>query len=823
MEAATYVEKNCKKIFFKSYFSAKISAFVFYTCPWEGFLVERVLVKTKAPVKGKNAFITRKELAISMIGIMGFFLGRVVVFDTLNPIAVSFLATLLGRGSLVLFFVTALLIGLGFFTTELYLLKYGICLVLLLCTQLFVHKRRIRLNEISQSVMGGMAIFTAGLIFALLSDLSFYYGLIAVIEGLLAFALTFVLQKASRTITGARRGKFLDAEELISIAILMGSVVAGAAAIYIGAVSLRIVLCVMVLLVVAYKGGGAMAAMTGLMLGLLLIFSGYTHLWRPLIFGLGACIGGMLKERGKLSVIVGFLAGGAAIILYADISLVSVELFFSVAVASVLFYFMPDNFYFNLNSSINPTIDNTEEYIQRVKEISTLRLNAFARAFERLSKTFSGLSEKKTSLSQRDIARLIDDIAAKACVSCGLKEFCWQNNFYDTYQTIFTILGTCEKKGRIEQSDIPSRFRENCVNAVKFTDVCNRLFEHYKINLAWHNRIVESRELVSQQLSGVAGIIARLSEELDLYIQFKEDLEESIRLELSRNNVEVEQVIVLENRVGKYEITLTHKPCYGKKSCTKDIIGIISKVMGRKMKNSETNCQVAKGNCRLRLLEEQKYRVSSGVAKATKTGSQESGDTYSFMELKNGQCLLALSDGMGSGARAQVESEAVIDLLENFIESGFEKELAIKMINSVLVLKSSQESFSTLDICSVDLYTGHADFMKIGAATTFLLRDGAVQIIKSSTLPIGILSTVDLEVSSRQLKANDMVIMVTDGLLDTNTEHSANAWIIEALSRYSGQNPQDIADYILEEGVTKNGGDILDDMTVLAARFWERP
>lgn len=87
---------------------------------------------------------------------------------------------------------------------------------------------------------------------------------------------------------------------------------------------------------------------------------------------------------------------------------------------------------------------------------------------------------------------------------------------------------------------------------------------------------------------------------------------------------------------------------------------------------------------------------------------------------RRGRFVMCLSDGMGSGMEACKESETVVELLEQFMESGFSQETAAKMVNSALVLKGQDGMFSTVDICAVDLYTGICNFLKAGAASTFI-------------------------------------------------------------------------------------------------------
>ena len=65
---------------------------------------------------------------------------------------------------------------------------------------------------------------------------------------------------------------------------------------------------------------------------------------------------------------------------------------------------------------------------------------------------------------------------------------------------------------------------------------------------------------------------------------------------------------------------------------------------------------------------------------------------------------------------------AVIDLLEQFLGSGFDKETAIRLIHSSMLLQTEGQSSATVDLCMADLYTGDCEFLKIGASTTFLKR-----------------------------------------------------------------------------------------------------
>lgn len=149
------------------------------------------------------------------------------------------------------------------------------------------------------------------------------------------------------------------------------------------------------------------------------------------------------------------------------------------------------------------------------------------------------------------------------------------------------------------------------------------------------------------------------------------------------------------------------------------------------------------------------------MEKAVKGKEEISGDNFSLHHCREGRFIGALSDGMGSGMAAYRDSEMVIDLLEQFLEAGFSKETAVRMINSALIVRSDAQVFSTIDISSLDLYTGVCEFLKVGASTTFIRRENWVEVISSTSLPAGVFHKLEPDCSGKKLYDGDMVIMVT--------------------------------------------------------------
>lgn len=209
------------------------------------------------------------------------------------------------------------------------------------------------------------------------------------------------------------------------------------------------------------------------------------------------------------------------------------------------------------------------------------------------------------------------------------------------------------------------------------------------------------------------------------------------------------------------------------------------------------------------------------VAKLARPGWLISGDSHLVKELPDLRLLLALSDGMGSGHPAASESRAAIDLVEKLLRAGFDRKIAVRMANSLLGLRSPGETFATLDLALVDLGGGEAEFIKVGAAPTFLVTGGQVVVIRSRSVPLGILDAADMETSRVRLRPGDTVVMVTDGVLEgPGGLAEREAWVKEVvLSRMAGRGAPGLARALLEEVSRDLSRDRADDMTVLAVHF----
>ncbi len=353
--------------------------------------------------------------------------------------------------------------------------------------------------------------------------------------------------------------------------------------------------------------------------------------------------------------------------------------------------------------------------------------------------------------------------------------------------------------------------------------------EEICMNQVWRTKLEESRQAMSKQLEQISQIIQEYSREMYNFIRITNEEEEYIRHKLKGKKVNMTKIMGIENRRHKCEYLVTARCDRGTTVGTREVAKIISEAMGK-------NYMPAK-NCRKVLshefttttyVEEANFYVLHGAAGLARGNGGISGDNYSFQELDNGQMIMSLSDGMGYGASACIESETVIELLEQLLDSGFSEEAALKMINSVMIMNSEEEHPATLDFGIIDLHSGVCDLVKIGAAATFVKRGKWIETIKSTSMPLGVFGEVDYDTTTKKLYDGDMVIMVSDGVLDALDCDNKAEKLSEIIMGINSSNPKEVARKILEQAAgteenTVEGSDGLsDDMTVLVTGIWNR-
>lgn len=450
-----------------------------------------------------------------------------------------------------------------------------------------------------------------------------------------------------------------------------------------------------------------------------------------------------------------------------------------------------------------------------------IQMDKYAKSLEKLSKIFSELEGTNSFFTETQLERICERTCKRTCSDCGNEEVCLGRERAATYQLLCDVFQAIENCGTELNIEVKRKVKKNCAQSPQFLENAVEIYREEKKKYLWNQKIAQNREGCAVQLDSFAQMIQHATRELDASIFADEFLERKIRTRCSRLGMKVLTTVFFVTEDGRYEIHVTLKAQKGQCVSTKEVAQIIAESCGRNMiLGKEERNVVGAEYCTISCVEGTKYHTLSGVAKIGKGRRRISGDSFSMINLPGGKQGIILSDGMGAGEAAYRESVRIVELLEELLEAGFPKETALQMLNTALVLGREEVRFSTIDMSLFDLYRGTCEFVKAGASTTFIKRADSVECIHSTSLPIGVVSKLELNQEVRELKSGDLVVMVTDGVMDALPVGEQEFLMRMMIEGTNKTNPKEIAQHLLEQVLACSGEVPMDDMTILVIGIW---
>ena len=452
-----------------------------------------------------------------------------------------------------------------------------------------------------------------------------------------------------------------------------------------------------------------------------------------------------------------------------------------------------------------------------------VQMDKFADSLKHLSKTFLKLESYKGTFTKEELEEMFEKVTDKVCRNCENREMCLGEKRVYTYQAMHEILCAAVEYGAELNIELKRKLKSQCILAPRFLRETLEVFENAKEILMWNNRMVQNREGYAGQLKSFAKMIQYTTRELDAGIFEDEHMEKRLKTRLKKAGIRMLSAVFYMTPQGKYEIHLTVKAMKGQSVSTRELVRLVGDSVGREMMPGRGERPViGEDYCTVACMEGARFHTLQGVARIGKGCEKISGDTFLMTELPGGKQGIALSDGMGSGEDAFRECSMVVEMLEELLGAGFPVKTAVQMMNTALVIGREEVRFCTVDVTLFDLYEGTCEFVKAGAAATFLKRQGEVEIIRSATLPIGVLQDIEIDTETRRLESGDYVIMVTDGVMDALPAGEQDVLMCTFIQDTDILNPRELAHHILGRVLEWSGEVPLDDMTVLVAGLWSK-
>lgn len=755
---------------------------------------------------------------------MALLLGRAMILEELAPFAIAFFAVVyfLRRDSL-------MWVGGALFIGSLLSVEPQSGFILAQMAVFYSCQKGLEAFERSELSYAPVTVlfssFSVNLFaYSVRSGLSWYNLMMAVVESSLAVILTLVFIQAIPLLSFSLKNQKIKNEEMICMIIVVASVMTGTVGWHIGSLSVEHMLSRYLVLLLAFVGGAPMGALVGVVTGLILSLADVKAIPQISVLAFAGMLAGLLKEGRRFGAALGLLIGSTILAMYMGDQRNVMQSLLETTIAIGLFFLTPKAITQLLARFIPGTQEHTRtqhDYAKRIRDITANRVEQFSEVFRQLAASFKQFAHEGESMKRdEDVSHFMNDIARKSCSSCWKRTQCWDEKFYRTYTFMSEMMSAIEDHPTISKKEIRGEWRQACVKTEQIMELMKRQYEVYKHDMHWKKQIYDSRRLVADQLSGVSKVMQDLAREIKregqtLYIQ-----EDQIRTALEQLGLSIQAIEVIQLDEGNVEIEVVHQFTRGFDECRKIIAPLLSSILKESIVVKNEQLVPEGGYSMVTFGSAKSYEIDTGIAGAARGGGLLSGDSFNITELGNGKFAVAVSDGMGNGERAKQESSGALSILQQFLQSGMDEQLAIKSVNSILLLRSTDEMYTTIDLALIDMYSAQTTFLKIGSTPSFIRRGKEIITVMANNLPVGILQDIDVDLVSVQLLPGDILIIMTDGIYDApGPAVNKELWMRRIIQDIQAETPQDIADCLLEAVVRHHHGDIVDDMTVIVTRI----
>lgn len=664
-------------------------------------------------------------------------------------------------------------------------------------------------NRLMRAVICGTASAFGGAIM-LLAEFNGLYDIFLLITESLISALVYLVFDRSKNISedfSARER--MSAEEYISTAVSAGIIISGFAGLDAGPVSISNVLSVYTILLTALNSSVAIAGSTGLCIGFITYMSASSSIAMMGVFGMSAVFACFLNSYKKIGCAIGFICGAAVSLIYAkNIYDIPINMY-DILTGAALFVITPRIIHEYFRSFFNKSlqIESVSPEL-RMRDYLTMRLKRAGDAFGSLYECFVAVSDGRLKKYSDDIGSILDDTTDRVCRGCSMCGKCWQTDFRRTYKNILELIGIIESDGMLTTENIPAHFCERCIRDDEFINEINHVYELYKHEVLRRSDAVVTRNLIASQYNELHKLLADMAADIEEGFLFLEDEEENIVNELDKCGITPYEVSAVESASGSCEIYLRLPPAVKHTV----VEGAVSAALGRTVCYEKTVDGLSK------YVSRPGYVFDSAVLQLPQAGSKANGDSVTVFSDGRGKFYAIAADGMGSGVEAQYESAAALRLLTSFLKSGFGVKTALGILNSSMCLNMDNESYSTIDLLCVDLYTGKAELYKIGSAQTLVYNGAETKILSSVSAPAGIIESIHPDKKTLELKEGDVILMMTDGITEAGYAMSKTDWIKNIIIK-PHDNMSQLAKEVMDTALKKSRSIAKDDMSVIALRL----
>lgn len=566
--------------------------------------------------------------------------------------------------------------------------------------------------------------------------------------------------------------------------------------------SLSAVACFMITMYISKDGGILRGGIVGVICGM-----AYSMQYAP-VFALCGLAAGMLWKVSSIVAISTACIVGIATGLYLD-GFASLRIFApDLLGASVLltpliqFGLLPKLLMFTNSVSVPDSATKAAVIAEDAYKNTVTRLEALSSAMCDLSEVFYNLSDRLRRPGIYDVKQLCDNTFDKHCQKCNLYNVCWEREYSSTVDVMNKVYKLMLSSGRTEVDKIPDFMAERCPNIEKVVTELNSA--HAELLETTLKR--DKTEIFAMDYEALSKLLETTLASNESEYLIDDELCKKLKNTARYIDFHTNNIAAYGNR--RKNIVAGGIDLSRMKLSSDEIRNAFEKASGVSLTTPEF--MIEKDYVTMSMRSAKRYQTFAARASDVKESETVNGDIINVFENDEDYFYTLISDGMGSGREAALTSKIACIFMEKLLAGGNNKAVTLEMLNNFIRCKN-MESFATIDLLEIDMLSGHASFIKSGAAPSYILRDGSLFKITSNSMPIGITREINAEEIKFELREGDIVVMMSDGVAQSFED---SIWLANMLTYEwdEGEGLQAMSEKILAGAKINNKRS--DDMTV---------
>ena len=574
-------------------------------------------------------------------------------------------------------------------------------------------------------------------------------------------------------------------------------------------VSLGRVIAVIAVLLCARYGGVNGGAVSGIATGAVFSLADISQGFICGGYAFGGLMSGLFAPLGKLGCAISFVIANSIMSLAFGRQNVLASVFIESVAGAAVFMLLPKE----TGNIISPVFSNDKNASlgETLRKNIVMRLDFASKAISNVKSDVKDVSEKLGEMYSPTFSWVCQNVAEEVCGGCGMKMYCYEHERGVTRDDFFRLEEELQKKTVISDEDVEKAFVKSCCKKGEIADSMNINYRNFVAAQEAQRRIADIRSAVAGQFSGVSDILSDLSKEFKSTMKCDVESADRILNSLDSVGIPARDCICLVNDGGRMSVELEFDDD-GEKLPKGFIMREVSKCCGRRF--DLPTVMRAGSRVRAALCELPLYDVEIGSDQHIANSGKLCGDCIDYFNDGFGKTYAIVCDGMGTGGRAAVDGNMAVSVMGRLLRSGLSAESSLQVVNTALMIKSEDESLSTVDVTGIDLYTGKVSIKKAGAPMTFIKKGSRVISREMPSLPAGILNDIQFKSDTINLTTGDMVVMVSDGVVTGDEK-----WLERLIRTWNEGSSQELARAVVEEAIRRRADSRDDDITAVAIRL----